>query len=225
MIRDLNDDDKPREKALQKGIQVLSDAELLAILLRVGVKGRNVIEVSRDVLAKFNNDLGQLAKASPQQLQQLVPGIGASKAVTVIAALELGARCRSAAVREKTLLKGSEAVYNYMLERLENCDHEEFWIVMLNRRLAIEGSERISVGGMDSTVVDVRLLVKKALDARASAIILVHNHPSGNLQPSTQDDTLTQRIKDACALLDIKVLDHVIIGVGGYYSYADNSRL
>lgn len=225
MIRDLNDDEKPREKALLNGIETLSDSELLAILLRVGVRGKSVIEVARDILARFNNDLGRLAKASPRELSQMVPGIGPAKAMTVIAALELGSRCRGAAARQKTQLSSSETVYRYMADKLEAIDHEEFWIVMLNRRLAIECRERISIGGMDATVVDVRLLVKKALDARASALILVHNHPSGNLTPSAQDDRLTQRIKEACGLLDIRVLDHVIISPAGYYSYADQGRL
>lgn len=225
MIRDLNDDEKPREKALLHGIASLSDAELLAILLRVGVRGRSVIDVARDILARFDNDLGRLAKATPRELSQLVPGIGPAKAMTVIAALELGSRCRGALARPKEQLASSETVYRYMLDRLEALDHEEFWVVMLNRRLAIESRERLSTGGTDATVVDVKLLVKKVLDSRASAVILVHNHPSGALNPSAQDDALTRRIKDACALFDIRVLDHVIISPAGFYSYADSGRL
>lgn len=225
MIKDLHTDERPREKALLRGIETLSDAELLAILLRVGVQGRSVIDVARDILLKFNNDLGRLAKASPRELANLVPGIGPAKAMTVIAALELGSRCRGAAARSKTQLTASETVYRYMAEKLESLDHEEFWVVYLNRRLGIEAREHISSGGMDSTVVDVRLLVKKVLDARSSSIILVHNHPGGSLTPSVQDDTLTKKIQAACELLDIRVLDHVIVSPTGYYSYADNSRL
>lgn len=225
MLRDFADDDKPREKALARGIGALSDAELLAILLRVGVRGKNVIDVSRDILACFGNDLGRLAKASPRELSQLVPGIGPAKAITVIAALELGQRCRGAMARTKPQLTSSQAIYDYMSDKVEMLDHEEFWAVMLNRRLGVEAIEKISSGGMDSTVVDVRLLVKRALDARAVALALVHNHPSGALQPSMQDDSLTRRIKQACELLDIRVIDHLIIAPSGYYSYSDQGRL
>lgn len=225
MIRDLHVDERPREKALRLGIQALSDAELLAVLLRVGVKGHDVIAVSRDILQKFDNDLGRLARSTSTELQQLVPGIGPTKAITLIAALELGIRCRSAMVREKTLVVSSESIYNLMKDQLESLGHEEFWIIYLSRRLSVEAQEKISSGGMDSTVVDVRVIVKKALDARASAVVLVHNHPSGTLQPSVHDDSLTKRIKGACDLLDIRVVDHVIIAPGGFYSYADNGRL
>lgn len=224
-ITQLADDDKPREKALNQGIGVLTDAELLAILLRTGVQGKNVIEVARSILGCFGNDLSRLAKASPRELTQLVPGIGPAKAITVIAALELGSRCRGAMARRKPQISSSASSYEYLRERMQDLDHEEFWVVMLNRRLGIEFAERVSAGGMDATVVDVRLLIKKALDARASAIIVAHNHPSGNLKPSMADDSLTRRIKDACALLDIRLVDHLIISPTGYYSYSDNTRL
>lgn len=224
-ITRLADDDKPREKAINQGIGVLTDAELLAILLRTGIQGQNAIEVSRSILACFGNDLSRLAKASPRELAQLVPGIGPAKAITVIAALELGSRCRGAMAKEKPQVSSSQASYEYLRPKMEYLDHEEFWAVMLNRRLGIEFAERVSIGGMDATVVDLRLLVKKALDARASAIIVAHNHPSGALTPSMQDDALTRRIKDACALLDIRLLDHLIISPTGYYSYSDHSKL
>lgn len=225
MLRNLADDEKPREKALTRGIGVLSDAELLAILLRVGVRGKSVIDVARDILAKFGNDLGRLAKASPRELAQIVPGIGPAKAITVIAALELGQRCRGAMARQKPQMTGSRAIYDFMRQKMEMLDHEEFWALMLNKRLGVEALERISSGGMDATVVDVRMLVKRALDARAVAVALIHNHPSGALIPSIQDDSLTRRIRQACDLLDIRVIDHLIISPSGYYSYADESRL
>lgn len=225
MIRLLADDDKPREKALTQGIGVLSDAELLAILLRTGVTGKNVIEVSRDILAKYGNDLSRLARATPRELTQLVPGIGPAKAITVIAALELGSRCRGAMAREKQTLTSSQAIYNYMRHEIEDIDHEEFWAIMLNKKLGIECREIISSGGLDATVVDIRLLMKKALDAHAAAIAVVHNHPSGGLKPSCADDSLTKRIKSACDTLDIRLIDHVIISPTGYYSYSDNGQL
>lgn len=225
MMRHLADDEKPREKAMSRGIGALTDAELLAILLRVGVAGRNVVDVSRDILAHYGQDLGRLAKASPRELSQLVPGIGPAKAITVIAALELGQRCRSALARVKPQMVNSHAIYEYMLDKFETKDHEEFWAIMLNKRLAVESAEQISSGGIDSTVVDIRMLVKRALDARATHIALVHNHPSGALSPSMQDDTLTRRVRQACELLDIRVIDHVIVTPAGYYSYSDEGRL
>jgi DNA repair protein radC len=225
MMRHLADDEKPREKAMSRGIGALTDAELLAILLRVGVAGRNVIDVSRDILSHYGQDLGRLAKASPRELSQLVPGIGPAKAITVIAALELGQRCRSALARVKPQMTSSRVIHEYMLDKFESKDHEEFWAIMLNKRLGVESTELISAGGLDTTVVDVRVLVKRALDARATHLALVHNHPSGALTPSMQDDSLTRRIKQACELLDIRVVDHVIITPTGYYSYADQGRL
>lgn len=225
MLRNFADDDKPREKALAKGIAVLSDAELLAILLRTGVTGKNVIEVSRDILSKYGNNLARLAKATPRELSQLVPGIGPAKAITVIAALELGSRCRGALAQKKQTLTSSQAIYEYMRDKLQDLDHEEFWAIMLNRQLGIECLELISKGGMDATVVDLRMLMKKALDAHATAIAVIHNHPSGSLSPSLQDDSLTKRIKNACTTLDINLIDHLIISPTGYYSYSDNSRL
>lgn len=225
MMRHLADDERPREKALERGISALSDAELLAILLRVGVRGKNVIDVSRDILGCYGNDLGRLAKASPRELSQLVPGIGPAKAITVIAALELGQRCRGALGRVKPKMTGSGAIYEYVRDKVELLDHEEFWAVMLNKSLGVESLERISSGGMDATVVDIRLLVKRALDARAVAVALVHNHPSGQLRPSMQDDALTRRIKQACELLDIRLIDHLIISPAGYFSYNDEAKL
>ena len=225
MIRNLADDEKPREKALRHGIATLTDAELLAILLRVGVAGKSVIDVSHDILAHFSNDLGRMARTSTRELTSIVKGIGPAKALTVIAALELGQRCRQSGARIKPQMNSSQSIYDYMRDKVEFLDHEQFWVLMLNKRLGVESLELISSGGMDSTVVDIRLLVKRALDARAVAVALIHNHPSGALTPSAPDDALTRRIKAACETLDIRVIDHIIISPTGYYSYSDNSRL
>ncbi len=225
ILRHFADDDKPREKAMTQGVGVLTDAELLAILLRTGVKGKNVIEVSREILANYGNDLARLAKASPRELAQIVSGIGPAKAITVIAALELGSRCRGASARERLQMTSSTAIYAYLREKMQDLDHEEFRVVMLNRRLGVEFDERISSGGMDATVVDMRMLMKRVLDARAAAIAVAHNHPSGALTPSVQDNKLTGRIKEACGLFDIQLVDHLIISPTGYYSYADSGCL
>lgn len=225
MMRHLADDEKPREKALERGIGSLSDAELLAILLRVGVRGKSVIEVARSILSHFGNDLGRLARATPRELSRIESGIGPAKAITVIAALELGQRCRGALGRIKPNMTSSREIYEYIRDKVELLDHEEFWALMLNRRLGVEAIERISSGGMDATVVDLRMLVKRALDARAVAIALVHNHPSGRLVPSMQDDALTRRIGRACEIFDIRLVDHLIISSEGYFSYSDEGKL
>lgn len=225
MIRNLAEDEKPREKALRHGISTLTDAELLAILLRVGVTGKSVIDVAHDILAHFSNDLGRMAHTSTHELTGIVKGIGPAKALTVIAALELGQRCRTSGARIKPQMTDSRSIYDYVRDKVEFLDHEQFWVLMLNKRLGVESLEQISSGGMDSTVVDIRMIVKRALDARAIAVALIHNHPSGALNPSIQDDTLTRRIKAACETLDIRVIDHLIISPTGYYSYSDSSRL
>lgn len=225
MIRNLADDEKPREKALRHGIQTLTNAELLAILLRVGVQGKSVIDVSQDILNHFGGNLGNLAKTTPGELTAIVKGIGPAKALTVIAALELGQRVRRSNARIKPRMTGSANIYDYVRDRVEFLDHEQFWVLMLNKSLGVEALEMISLGGMDATVVDIRLLAKRALDARAVAVALIHNHPSGALTPSMQDDSLTRRIKTACETLDIRVIDHLIISPTGYYSYSDQGRL
>ncbi|MCM1310037.1 MAG: DNA repair protein RadC [Bacteroides sp.] len=225
MLRDIADDEKPREKALNQGFGALTDSELLAILLRVGIKGKSVINVAREILDKYGNDLSRLAAASPRELTQLVPGIGPTKAITVKAALELGQRCRASAAKSKPQLNSSEKIYEYIRYDLEQLDHEEFWVLMLNKRLGAISFERISTGGLDMTAVDIRMIIKHALDARAIAMVVAHNHPSGNLLPSMQDDNLTKRIKEAAALLDIRLLDHIIVAASGYYSYNDRGRL
>lgn len=227
MIRHMADEDKPREKALTQGIGVLTDAELLAILLRVGVKGHSVISVARRILACYDNDLARLSKATPRELSRLVPGIGPTKAITVIAALELGLRARGALAlaSRKPRATSSREIYDYMLQKLELLNHEEFWVVTLNQRLGIIGSERISTGGITSTLVDVKMLFKHVIDAQCPAIALIHNHPSGAISPSMADDELTRKICAGAKLLDIRVLDHLIITSSDYYSYADNGRL
>ncbi len=225
MMRHLADDDKPREKALAQGIGVLSDAELLAILLRVGIKGKNVLEVAREILRLHDNDLAKLARTTPRALAKMVPGIGPTKAITLIAALELGLRCRGAVDRaaQTRPITGSEALYEYIRGRLEMLTHEEFWIIILNQRLVPVACERITQGGIAATLVDVRMLFKRAIDHQAVAIALAHNHPSGQLRPSMQDDQLTRKIVEGAKLLDIRVIDHIIVSPSAYFSYADST--
>lgn len=227
MIRHLADEDKPREKALAMGIGALTDAELLAILLRTGIKGKNVIGVAREILHKYDNDLGRLSKATARELARQVPGIGPTKAITLIAALELGLRARGALAMasRNPRMTSSEAVYEFIRPKLELLTHEEFWVVMLNQRLGVVGAERVSTGGVSSTLVDVKMLFKKVIDAQCPAIALVHNHPSGALTPSGPDDELTRKICAGAKVLDIRVIDHLIVTPAGYYSYSDSGRL
>lgn len=227
LIRLLADEEKPREKALNQGIATLTDAELLAILLRVGIKGKSVLTVAREILRIHDNDLAKLARQTPRALAKIVPGIGPTKAITLIAALELGLRARGAMARSMTdkPLAGSEMIYEYMRPRLELLTHEEFWVIMLNNNLKPMACERVNQGGIASTMVDVRILFKKVIDHQASTIAVCHNHPSGKLTPSIQDDELTKRISAAAKTLDIRLLDHLIIAPTGFYSYHDQGRL
>lgn len=228
IINDLPHDDKPREKALSRGIGTLTDAELLAIMLRTGLQGKNVVEVSQEILALCGGSLARLAQMTPGELCRLVPGIGPAKAITLVAGIELGLRCHGQLARdasERESLRSSQEIYTLMLPQMERLRHEEFWVLMLNRANRVESRRMVSQGGMAATVVDVRLLMKSVIDAQACGIALVHNHPSGNPQPSAEDDRLTRRIVEAACLLDIRVLDHLIVTAGAYYSYNDEGRL
>lgn len=223
-IADLSDDDKPREKAIAKGIRVLSDAELIAILIGGGVPGKSAIDLAREILASCNNSINQLAQLSIQAIASRFSGIGPAKPTTIAAAIELGSRRNSA--QEKIIhIKCSRDAYNYILPQLQNLPHEEFWAIFLRRNNTVISAEPIGTGGSAATYVEPRKIVRKALDNLAAGVILAHNHPSGNLRPSAQDDTLTQRIKEACKLLEISVPDHIVVTATDYYSYADEGRI
>lgn len=223
-IADLSDDERPREKALANGIRSLSDAELLALLIGGGVPGKSAIDLAREILDSCNNSINNLARLSIQAISRRFVGIGPAKATTIAAAIELGSRRKSG--HEKiSSVRSSADVYEYMRPKLENLPHEEFWCLFLRRNNSVICAELISSGGSAATYVEPKMIVKKALDNMAASVILVHNHPSGNLKPSAQDDALTKKIQQACALLDIFVPDHLIITAAGFYSYADESRL
>ncbi|MCM1519658.1 MAG: DNA repair protein RadC [Lachnoclostridium sp.] len=225
-IADLDSDDKPREKALSMGIRSLTNAELMAIILGGGIQGMSVIDLARLILHRNGNSLTAVAKMSLAEMSAKFKGVGPAKAVSLAAAFELGARYRDEMARpEGMTIRGAEDVYKLMRSQLEVIDHEEFWILLLSRSNQVKFKICISQGGTAATVVDIKMLLKRALDGLADSIILVHNHPSGNLRPSVEDERLTRRIKDGAAMLDIRVLDHVIIGQGGYYSFRDNSNV
>ena len=222
-IRSWAEEDRPREKLLLKGAVALSVAELIAILIGSGTPGESAVDVSKAILKSTENNLNELGKLSVRDLMRF-KGIGEAKAITIVAALELAKRRRVAEVKEKEKIAGSKDVFEYF-HHLADLRSEEFWVMYLNRANKIISSHKISQGGITGTVADVRLILKNALDHFACSIILCHNHPSGNLAPSNEDKTLTQKIKQAGQLLDINTLDHLIISDTGYYSFADEGLL
>lgn len=227
LIKDINKDDRPREKALAKGLDSLTDAELMALIFSTGIKGRSVIDICQDILDGCDRSLWQLTNMSITELCAKYKGIGIAKATTLLAGLELGKR--AAAQHYRTLASGaitsSQAAYNSMRDRFEGLQHEEFWIITLNRAGKIIQRLQISRGGTAATAVDIKLILKAALNYLASSIILFHNHPSGTLRPSLEDDRLTRRIIEGAKAIDVKVNDHIIITDTDYYSYNDNGRL
>lgn len=225
-ITDLSTDDRPREKALRHGIRSLSDTELLAIIFGGGLPGVSVVEMARAILRDCDGRVDMLARLSMNELMSKYKGVGPAKAVSLAAAFELGRRNREqSASNEDPLIRSSADVVNLMSPLLEALDYEEFWVLMLSRANRVTYRRLISQGGTAATVVDVKLLLKRAIDCLAESMILVHNHPSGNPQPSGEDDVLTRRIADGAKLLGIRVLDHVIIARQKSYSYQDNGRL
>lgn len=228
LVKDMSPDDKPREKAMANGIETLSSTELLAIIFGSGMKGKSVVDLSREILSDVENRLDRLAQLSIQALSSRYDGVGPAKAISLAAAIELGRRCQREIENRANLnpvITGSDSVYREMRHSLENIQHEEFWVVYLSRSNKIIGKERISKGGVAMTVVDVKIILKSAVDRLASGIVLVHNHPSGNNRPSGEDDKLTRKINEGGKILDVKVVDHLIITSSGYYSYHDNGNI
>ncbi len=223
-IKNWAQDDRPREKMLQKGRGSLSDAELLAILIGSGSRNQSAVDLCKKVLAKSGNSLNELGRLSVKQLMEF-KGIGEAKAVTIVAALELGRRRRTEEAMEKKKITSSASVFELMQPIIGDLPHEEFWIVYLNNSNKVIDRYQLSKGGITGTLVDVRLALKMALELGATSIILVHNHPSGNLNPSNSDKQLTQKLKTAGESLDIKVLDHVIVTDKSYFSFADEGLL
>ena len=224
-IKDWAADDQPRKKLVLKGPDSLSDAELLAILINTGTANQSALELAKNLLARVNNNLNKLSKQSVAELLKLkVKGLGEAKAITLTAALELGVR-RAAAESHKTVITKSEDIALYLRAKYEYKQQEIFVVIFLNRANKIIHQEIVSAGGLTGTVADPRIILKKALEQEATAIILCHNHPSGNLKPSKADELLTQKIKQAAALLDINVLDHIIVSHEGYFSFADEGLL
>jgi DNA repair protein RadC len=217
-------EDRPREKLIQKGTASLSDAELLGILISSGTKDKSAVDLGRELLALVKNNLNSLGKLSINDLKKL-HGIGTARAVTIAAALELGRRRKLAESPEIPQIKCSKDVADIFQPLLSDLLHEEFWILFLNRSNRVINRMKLSQGGISGTVTDVRIVMKKAIEYLASGIIVCHNHPSGNLNPSESDSKITQKIKEAGNLMDIQLLDHLIISDKDYYSFADNGLI
>jgi DNA repair protein RadC len=223
-IKSWAEDDRPREKMLLKGKIALSDAELIAILIGSGNRDESAVALAKRILASINNNLNTLGKLTVLDLTKF-KGIGEAKAISIITALELGRRRRLEEALELPKITSSKAVFNFMQPLIGELQHEEFWVIYLNNSNKILFKEQLSKGGLTGTLVDVRLVFKKAIELSATAVILCHNHPSGKLQASNADKSITTKLKQAGETLDIKVLDHLIITENAYFSFADENIL
>ena len=217
-------DDRPREKLMLKGKSVLSDAELVAILIGSGNRDESAVALSQKILLSVNNDLNELSKLSIEELMEF-KGIGEAKAISIITALEFGKRRQFEDKNTVSKIKSSQDAATILNPLLADLEHEEFWVLYLNNSNKVLATHQLSKGGFTATLVDVRLLFKKALKLSAVGIIVAHNHPSGKLQPSKSDIDLTNKIKQAGVTLDIKLLDHLIITEKTYFSFADQGIL
>lgn len=223
-IKKWSQDDQPREKLLYKGKSALSDAELVAILIGSGNREESAVSLCQRILASTNNSLNELGKLTVQELM-LFKGIGEAKAISIIAALELGRRRRGEDALVKSKITSSQSVFELLQPIIGDLPHEEFWIVYLNNSNKVIQSSQLSRGGITGTLVDVRLVMKTAIQLNATGIILAHNHPSGTLNPSEADKQITKKLKTAGENLDIKILDHLIVTDKEYYSFADEGIL
>ncbi|MCB0619060.1 MAG: DNA repair protein RadC [Saprospiraceae bacterium] len=223
-IRAWAEEDRPREKLLTRGKQNLTEAELLAILLGSGNREESALGLAQRMLGALEQDLHRLSKCTIAELTRF-RGIGQTKAVVIQAALELGRRRQLSRLRNKPTVRCSQDAFGVIAPLLQDLPHEEFWILLLNRANVVTAREQISIGGTAGTVVDGKIIFRKALEGRASAIILCHNHPSGALRPSQADREITEKLREAGRLLDLQVLDHLIISEQGYFSFADEGIL
>jgi DNA repair protein RadC len=223
-IKDWSPDDRPREKLMRRGRTALTDAELIAILLGSGTQTASAVDVAKNLLAKVDNNLHDLARLSVKDLTK-IRGIGEARAVTIVAALELGRRRSSLDHEDRPRITCSRDVFELLRPTLMDLPHEEFWVLLLNRANRVIKRMQISQGGVSGTVADPRIIFKSALEELASGIILAHNHPSGNLTASQADRDLTRKLTEGGRLLDVQVLDHVILAGQRYYSFADEGLL
>ena len=218
------EEDRPREKLMRIGPSALTDAELLAILVGSGSTKEDAVTLMRHILADCNNNLNTLGKLTIRDLCRY-NGVGEAKAITILAACELGKRRQSGKPEERPDLGTATLIYNYMHPQLQDLDVEEFWLLLMNQNHRLIKQIRISHGGITETAVDIRIIIREAVLANATMLAICHNHPSGSLRPSSMDNDLTTSIQRACQLMRIKFLDHVIITDGAYYSYCETGRV
>lgn len=218
------EEDRPREKLLSKGRTTLSDAELIAILIGSGNRNETAVELSKKILKSIDNDLNKLGKLSVKELMQF-KGIGEAKAISIVSALELGRRRKNTDNQPNKNIKSSKDVFEEVIGVMSDLPHEEFWILFLDRRNAVIKKSNVSKGGVSGTVADAKIIFKEAMQLLASAIILCHNHPSGNLKPSDADIQLTKKMKEIGNLVDVPVLDHLIITDKSYFSFGDEGLI
>ena len=218
------EEDRPREKLMRLGAGALTNAELMAILIGSGSPKESAVDLMRRILNDCDNNLNKLGRMSIRELQ-VYNGMGPAKAVSILAACELGKRRQMEKVQERKDLGSPQAIYDYMRPIMQDLDTEEAWIILMNQNYRLIKEERLSHGGITETLVDVRVIVKEALLNNATIVALCHNHPSNNARPSKEDDRLTERVKKACELMRIYLLDHVIVTESNYYSYREKGRL
>ncbi len=218
------EDDRPREKLLLKGASALSDAELLAILIGSGSRNESAVNLARRILDEYQHNLNDLGRASLANLMGF-KGIGQAKAITLLAAMEVGRRRQHKEARSLSAIRNSEDAYQLLRAKVADLDHEQFWLILLNRAHQVMHLEQVSAGGISGTVVDPKIIFRRALHGQASSLILCHNHPSGNTRPSPADLEITKKLKLAGQHLEIPVVDHLIVTHRGYFSFADEGLL
>ena len=216
--------DRPREKLMAKGADALSDAELLAILIGSGSTKESAISLMQHILRDCDDNLNTLGKRTLHELLSY-NGIGEAKAITIIAACQLGKRRQAAKAAERPDMGSAQAIYEYMLPKMQDLDTEEAWVLLMNQRFRLIKAVRISHGGLSETAVDIRVILREALLANATTLTLVHNHPSGTARPSGDDNRITQKLKAACDTMRLYMVDHVIVTDGKYYSYAEEGKI
>lgn len=223
-VKEMDPDDQPREKALRHGVQVLSTSELWAIILRTGTPGYPVTLMCREMMRGNDGKLLLLMRRSFKELQQ-IKGIGQTKAIQIAAVMELVKRFQNETIGTRLIIRQSKDIWEIMRHEIGNLDHEEIWVLFVNRRNEVIERQRITSGARSASIFDIRMILKPALLGNADGIIMCHNHPSGNINPSSQDDAITHQLNEGCRIFSLRMLDHVIVTTDGFYSYRDNDRL
>ncbi len=217
-------EDRPTERLQRFGTDSLTDAELLAILIGSGTSQYSAVDIAKHVLGKFGGNLNTLGKARFDEFED-IEGVGTQTACKIMAAVELGKRRQTATAELRPDMSTATRIYNYMLPKMQDLNHEEFWVLLMNQNYKLLKAERISIGGITETSADIRIIMREAVLNNATILAVCHNHPSGSISPSRQDDMLIQSIQKACQLMRIHFLDHVIVTDGAYYSYHEQGKI